>query len=460
MTKFFITTPIYYVNDQPHIGHLYTTLAADILSRWHKKQGDEVFFLTGTDEHGAKIAQAAKQAGKTPKKLADQVAGEFKKSWQLFEIEANRFIRTTDQDHIKFAQQFLTDLKDKGVLYQGTYEGLYCVACEAYYRPEELLPGNLDPVHNQPVEQVKEEVWFFKLSQFEDQLVKAIGEGQFQIEPTSRRNEVLSFIKGGLKDIPITRSKVEWGIEVPWAGGQTFYVWIEALLNYLTASEGRDIWPAEVQIIGKDILRFHAVIWPALLLAAGLKLPRKLAVHGFFTVNGEKMSKTKGNVITPKQLADRYGVEASRILLFLPFSFGEDGNFSFEFLDREYNSRLANDLGNLLQRTVVLLRNSKIQKPNSKSISCADADQALERIDFKAALEAVFLIVTEANQYIDKQKPWVIKDNQALEPILKSLVNRLLTIAAGIEPFSPKTAAAIREQITILKPKPLFPKLQ
>ncbi|MBI3260753.1 methionine--tRNA ligase [Candidatus Berkelbacteria bacterium] len=459
MKTFYITTPIYYVNDQPHIGHLYTTLAADILSRFRAKRGDEVFFLTGTDEHGAKIAQAAQAAAKLPKKLADEVATEFKQAWKSFAIEPNRFIRTTDEDHIKFSQQFLTRLNEKGVFYKGSYEGLYCVACEAYYKAEELLPGNLDPVHHQPVEQVKEDVWFFKLSQFENQLAKLIDGGGLVIEPASRRNEILSFIKSGLRDIPITRSKVAWGIPVPWEKGHTFYVWIEALLNYLTAADGKKIWPPDLQIIGKDILRFHGVIWPALLLAADLPLPKKLVVHGFFTINGEKMSKTTGNVITPKELIDRYGVEASRMLLFTSFTFGEDGDFSFDFLDRQYNAKLANDLGNLLQRTVTLIRNSRLEIRHSKAIHCADADQALERVDFKAALEAVFVIVSEANQYIDETKPWAIKENAELKPILVSLTNRLLTVAAGIEPFAPKTAAAIRDQLKTLKPKPLFPKL-
>ncbi|MFY9484406.1 MAG: class I tRNA ligase family protein [Patescibacteria group bacterium] len=459
MSKFYITTPIYYVNDRPHIGHLYTTLAADILSRFHAKQGDDVFFLTGTDEHGAKIAQAAQASGKPPKQLADEVAAEFSQAWDSFAIEPNRFIRTTDEDHIKFSERFLTKLNEKGVFYGGSYEGLYCVACEAYYKAEELLPGNLDPVHHQIVEQVKEDVWFFKLSQFEDQLIKLIDGGGLVIEPQSRRNEVLSFIKSGLKDIPITRSKVGWGIPVPWEKGQTFYVWIEALLNYLTAAEGKKIWPPDLQIIGKDILRFHGVIWPALLLAADLPLPKKLVVHGFFTINGEKMSKTTGNVITPQELIDRYGVEASRMLLFTSFTFGEDGDFSFDFLDRQYNAKLANDLGNLLQRTVTLIKNSKIIVKHPREIHCADAYQALERVDFKAALEAVFLIVSEANQYINETKPWAIKDKAELQPILVSLANRLLTIAAGIEPFAPKTAAAIQDQLASLEPKPLFPKL-
>ncbi|MBI3495301.1 methionine--tRNA ligase [Candidatus Berkelbacteria bacterium] len=469
MSNFYITTPIYYVNDSPHIGHLYTTLAADILARFHKRQGDDVFFLTGTDEHGAKVAQAAKAAGKSPQQFADTVAAQFSEAWRAVDIAPDRFIRTTDEDHIALARQFLRDLDKKGEIYQGVYEGLYCVACETYYKQEELLAGGLDPVHQKPVERIKEDVWFFKLSTYQKQLIKLIKNNKLAIEPESRRNEVLGFLHNeSLEDIAITRSKVAWGIPVPWDTKQTFYVWIEALLNYLTAAQGKKIWPPTIQIIGKDILRFHAVIWPALLIAAGIELPKKLFVHGFFTIGGAKMSKTAGNVIAPAELTDRYGVEATRILLFTGFDFGEDGDFSLKNFDELYNAKLANDLGNLLQRTVILIRNSKLparaggEIRNSGNISCAEADARLEQADFRGALNAVFMIVTEANQYIDEQKPWaldVAKDRQTIEKIFTSLTNRLLTVAAGLEPFAPGVASAIREQLKTLEPTPLFPKI-
>ena len=362
MNKYYITTPIYYVNDVPHIGHAYTTVAADVLTRYHKQKGDYVFLLTGTDEHGAKIAQAAQEKGLEPKEYADLVVPQFIDSWKLLNINYDHFIRTTDPEHEKIASQVLQKVYDNGFIYEDTYEGLYCVGCEKFLTETDLVEGKC-PLHpnRDPVAQ-KEKNYFFKLKSFEKDLIELFESGEVKIGPESRKNEVLGKLKLGLQDVSISRAGVSWGIPVPWDSSQTIYVWVEALCNYYTATrflEGKDkFWPADLHLVGKDILWFHTVIWCALLKAADLPLPKQVFAHGFFTINGQKMSKSLGNVISPQELVDRYGVDGARYLLLSAFPFGDDGDFSFEKLDTKFNADLANGLGNLVARVAKLCENS------------------------------------------------------------------------------------------------------
>lgn len=479
MTKRFITTPIYYVNDSPHIGHAYTTLAADVLARHYRTKGADTYLLTGTDEHGAKIFHAAENFGsrksevgswnqnekfKIVQEFTDKISQEFKNAWKLLDIRYDQFIRTTDPKHEKIVGEFLVKVKEAGYIYEGEYEGLYCVGCEEYKKADDLVSGEC-PIHKKPVEKIKEKVWFFKLSAFGDQIINLIESGALKIFPAERRNEVLSFIKGGLEDIAISRSKVEWGIPLPWDKSQTVYVWVDALLNYYSAPiiAGQEIFPPDIQLIGKDILRFHAVIWPALLLAADLPLPKQLVVHGFFTIDGRKMSKSLGNTIRPAELVDQFGVDGARYLLLSQFPFGGDGDFSLEKLTTAYNARLANDLGNLLQRVLVLINKNKINiQPSPTPLRCAGVDVLLEQFNFDGALAEIFQLASNANVEIDHEKPWKLAQLKTqsgkLKTVLTSLYCQLETIAVSLAPFLPGTSEKILAQLKTLKPEPLFPK--
>ncbi len=488
MPKFFITTPIYYVNDVPHIGSAYTTLSADVLARAHRQFGDEVRFITGTDEHGAKIAQKAAEVGKEPQQFADEITNEFQKTWDSLGITYDQFVRTTNKNHEYLAGRVIQELYDAEYIYPGKYEGWYCVACEEYKdipaSPAGGKPGSepstpLCEVHSKPLELVSEEIYYFKLSQFQDELIKRIETGKFQIEPESRKNEVLAFLKGEpLRNIPVTRSKVSWGIPVPFAESQTIYVWFEALLNYLSfsgakidprAAEGLDFeklrqkieqsyWPADLQLIGKDILRFHAVIWPAMLLALDLPLPKQLFVHGFFTINGEKMSKSKGNVIRPKELVDRYGADAARYLIVSAFPFGADGDISLERFDAAYTSDLANGLGNLLQRTIVLINKFGI-KPQTRPTEITQIKKAYLANDLTEGITQTFLLVSSANQYLAAEQPWSMENDALRETVLVKAYEQLQQIAEALTPLMPETSKQIKKQLDTLEPEPLFPRL-
>ena len=500
--KYYITTPIYYVNASPHIGHAYTTLAADILSRAHKSWGEDVFFLTGTDEHGVKILQAAQNFNKLKsqisnlkidnkkiaKEFTDKISQEFKDAWKLLNIKYDYFVRTTDKNHEKFVQEFLSQLYKKGDIYSGIYEGLYCVGCEEYKKKEDLKDNNC-PIHEKQVESVKENVYFFKLSKYQEKIIELIKTDQVKIRPLERKNEVLGFLANKLEDTAISRSQVEWGIKVPWDEKQTIYVWVDALLNYLSVIEQLKVkseklkvdgstsinqelrtknlelnkyWAPDLQLIGKDILRFHAVIWIGLLLSAELELPRELFVHGFFTVDKQKMSKTLGNVITVQELIKKYGstsspqagIDATRYLLISSFPFGNDGDFSFEELDRRYESELANGLGNLVQRTVVLAKKFDVKFNPKNPDYCKKIQAKLKNIDFDGALEIIRDRIVEANQFINQTKPWESGDKE----IIRKLQQKLEKIAYDITPFMPATSQKIIEQLKSGKAKPLFPK--
>ena len=354
--SFYLSTPIYYVNDAPHIGHAYTTVAGDVLTRWHRQRGESVFFLTGTDEHGQKVLNTAEKNGVAPQDWCDRlVEDSWKPVWKALNIANDDFIRTTEPRHMERVQRFLSGLKDQGHIYSGKYEGPYCIGCEEFKLPGDLLDGGLCPIHSKPCEILSEENWFFRLSAFVPQLLEHYKTNPSACEPTSARNEVVAFLEGEVQDLSISRSTFDWGIPVPWDTKQVIYVWFDALLNYATAvglgdeagSEGAakfaQTWPADVHLVGKDILRFHAVIWPAMLMAAGLPLPKKVFAHGWLLVGGEKMSKSKLTGIAPSDITDHFGVDAFRYYFLRAIPFGSDGSFSWEDMGARYTSELAND---------------------------------------------------------------------------------------------------------------------
>ncbi len=362
MSRFYITTPIYYVNDAPHVGHAYTTVNADALARWHRLIGDDVFFLTGTDEHGQKVARAAEEHDLTPSEWTDQLAPRFASAWADLDIANDDFIRTTEPRHQRAVQQFLTRIYENGWIVKDTYRGLYCVSCEQYYAEDELLEGQLCPIHRTPVDLLEEENYFFRLSAFEDRLIEWYEANPDAVVPESKRNEALSFIRGGLRDISITRTSIDWGVTVPWDEKHVFYVWYDALINYLTAiGYGEDEarfeawWPAVHHLIGKEIIRFHCVWWPAMCMAAGIDPPAHVQVHGWLLVGGEKMSKSSLNQISPGELTADYGVDPVRYHLLRDTPLGSDGDFSAEGITSRYNADLANNLGNLLSRVTTVV---------------------------------------------------------------------------------------------------------
>jgi methionyl-tRNA synthetase len=506
VSKFYLTTPIYYVNDVPHIGHAYTTIAADVLARYHRGRGDDVFFLTGTDEHGAKVAEAAAARGKSPKEFVDEIVGHFKAAWQQLDLSYDYFIRTSDVRHEDGVRKFFERWETSGDIYKGVYEGLYCVACERFYAEDELVDG-LCPDHGTPPIPYSEENYFFRLSRYGDVLTKAINDSDdpnhYEIEPAARRNEVLGKLRLGLQDISISRASLSWGVPLPFDPSHTAYVWIDALLNYATAvGYGDDpaqfarYWPADLHLLAKDILWFHAVIWPAMLISNGVRPPRKVYAHGFFTVNGQKMSKTRGNVIAPAQLVERYGADGARYLLLSEFPFGTDGNVALNSMDQRFNSDLANDLGNLLNRTVSMVNRyyqgavppaGAVQPVDEELRRAAEGlgpqvERALDRLEFSVALEVTRSAVTAANRYVDATQPWALAriDRDWLATVLRTLVEAERLIALELMPFIPGSATRMLGQLgvdaanpgerrwgaypadgrVVPKPTPLFPKLE
>lgn len=459
--KFFATTPIYYVNDVAHIGHAYPTVAADVITRYWKLKGYDARLLTGTDEHGAKIAEAAKSHNKEPKEYADEISAEFKKAWQKLNISYVRFIRTTDEDHIKVAQDFLQNLYDKGAIdpKPRLYKGLYCIGHEKFMSPEELING-LCPDHQaKPIEH-SEENYYFKLSEYRDRLEKIITSDEIKVRPKHRKNEILGKLKLGLEDISISRANLEWGIPLPFDKTHTSYVWIEALVNYYTYGSQNNFWPADLHLVGKDILWFHSVIWPAMLLAIDEQLPREIFAHGFFTINGQKMSKTLGNVINPDQLVEKYGVDGTRYALLAAFPFGEDGDFSWEELDRIYNADLANGLGNLAARIARLCEQNNIDAPKAPIEFDPKMTTYLEEYKFNEALNHIRGEITEADKKVNAEKPWELS-GEKVSSVLTDLVSRIQHIAFNLQPFLPQTSEKILNQFSskIVSQPPLFPRI-
>lgn len=459
MESKYITTPIYYVNDSPHVGHAVTTVAADVLVRFWRLKGETAYFLTGTDEHGAKLAEAAENVGITPQELVDKYSAEFQKAWDAINIRPDGFIRTTNPKHEQFVQNFLQKLYDSDHIYKGEYTGWYCTGCEEFKTGAQIGEGNTCPLHKTPLKEVSETAYLFRITNYESRIKELIRSDELKIRPESRKNEVLGFLEQGLHDIAISRKNVAWGIPLSWDNEHTVYVWVDALLNYLSASKGDVLeksapWPPTVQLIAKDILRFHAVIWPALLLAAGEQLPKELFAHGYFTIDGQKMSKSLGNVITPGQLINRYGVDGARYLLLAAVPFGTDGDISFERLDDIYNADLANNLGNLVNRAQVMIEKYSNGVVPSGRIVEGYGWNVSKIIDFEGFdaesinptlgnLSARYRIL---NQLIEETKPWVLYkagDQENLNNVLFTLATQLVSVGFLLHPFCPGSAKAI-----------------
>ena len=470
MAKYYITTPIYYVNAKPHIGSAYTSIAADVLARYRRQLGDDVFFLMGTAEHGSKMAQSAEKVGKTPQEFVDEMSQQFEQAWETLNISHDDFLRTTQLRHEEAVKLFFEKLKESGTIYEADYEGLYCVGHEAFMKEDELTPDGLCPDHKTKPELVKERNWFFKLSSYQDKLVELITSGELDIQPEGRKNEVLAFIQRGLEDIAISRRNVKWAIPLPWDNSQTIYVWLDELFNYCSAiGYGKDDalfkkwWPADLHLVGKDIIKFHCIIWPALLLAIGEAVPKKVFAHGFFTVDGQKMSKTLGNVVDPVELVQEYGSDVVRYFLLRDFSFGNDADFSHTRMKERYNSDLANGLGNLVSRTLNMVEkyfDSKevpvsVVLPEEVVQFAKDADGFVEALAFSKALTNIWKMVAWADELIEEHKPWELVKKGEVEKaqeVIAQVVLVLHLINDRIAPFMPQA----HEKLTaILSAKPL-----
>jgi methionyl-tRNA synthetase len=481
---YYLTTPIYYVNDAPHIGHAYTTVAGDVMTRWHRMAGEEVWFLTGTDEHGQKVLRTAEANNFEPQAWVDKLVGE---AWlpvlNVIDAANDDFIRTTQARHTERVQRFLTQLKDSGHIYEGSYDGPYCVGCEEFKLPGDLIDGEggekLCPTHSKPVEQVSETNYFFRLSSFADALIKHYETNPQAIRPESAYNEVMSFLRSGLQDLSISRSTFDWGISVPWDNSQVVYVWFDALLNYATAvglgddpgSEGAakfaKTWPADVHLVGKDILRFHAVIWPAMLMAADLPLPKCVFAHGWLLVGGEKMSKSKLTGIKPQTIVDLVGSDAFRYYFMRAIIFGQDGSFSWEDLVARYTSELANGLGNLASRVQAMvgkyfagsLPAAGEVTPADRALAdlltktAAEADRAIRLFDFQSGIVAIKEFVDAVNLYVTEQVPWVVAKGEdeasqaRLATILYTICESLRAISILYSPIMPKSMARLWDDI-------------
>ncbi|MFI5531616.1 methionine--tRNA ligase [Kitasatospora sp. NPDC051853] len=480
-SAYYVTTPIYYVNDRPHLGHAYTTVAGDVLTRWHRQRGEKVWYLTGTDEHGQKIMRTADANGVTPQEWCDRlVEQEWKPLWQHLDIANDDFIRTTQKRHTDRVQEFVQDLFDKGEIYKGGYEGPYCVGCEEYKLPGELLPGatedeKLCPVHKRPVEWLEEENYFFRLSAYGPQLLEFYAANPDFIQPASARNEVLRFVEQDLKDLSISRSTFNWGVPLPWDEKHVLYVWVDALQNYITAAGyGSDperfaeLWPASVHLVGKDILRFHAVIWPAMLMAAGLPLPKRVVANGWLMVGGEKMSKSNLTGISPQDLTSHFGVDAYRYYFLRAIPFGTDGSFSWEDFSARYTSELANDFGNLASRVAAMVgKYFEGKLPAATAAGEAEAAVAAglvtatqiadrkigEELDFAGGIAAVFEFIKQVNGYLTEQEPWKVakdtsEEGQArLATILYTAAEALRATAVLLNPLMPTTAQKLWDSL-------------
>ncbi|MBU1039416.1 methionine--tRNA ligase [Patescibacteria group bacterium] len=481
MTKYFVTTPIYYVNDKPHLGHAYTTLCADVLARWHKQKEEEVFFLTGTDEHGAKVQESAIQADLEPLVFANQNAEQFKNAWSNLNISYDYFIRTSDSNHESVVKELLQKIFDNGYIYQDKYEGLYCVGCEKFLQEDDLVNGKC-PLHPnaEPIQQ-KETNYFFKLSAFSDKLLQALDNKDYIIVPETRKNEVVGKIIKGLQDISISRVGVSWGVAVPWDKSQTIYVWVDALINYYSATkfthQGKGFWPANLHLMAKDILWFHAVIWPALLMAADLPLPGTIAAHGFFTIDGQKMSKSLGNVIDPNDLVKEFGVEAARYLIMAEVPFVSDGDVSLSRFRQRYQSDLANGLGNTFSRVTNMMERyfsdykfepyseEIINKNLNLSLTKEKIINSINNFRFNDALDYIMTETRRIDREIEERKPWQLaKESKLLDVklLLSNWVSILIMISGLLEPFMPETSKKIINVFKaekIVKSEPLFPRL-
>ncbi len=467
--RFYVTTPIYYVNDAPHIGHAYTTVIADALSRWHRLLGDETMFLTGTDEHGLKVAQSAAEAGITPQEQADRNSARFREAWDLLDVAYDDFIRTTEPRHHAAVQALLSRIHENGDIELDTYEGPYCVSCEAYYAEGELEDGERCPVHHKPVDRLSEDNYFFKLSRYEQRLIDWIEADPDVIQPEGKRNEVLGLLRQGLKDVSITRTSLDWGVPVPWADGHVFYVWYDALVNYATAiGYGTDDerfeawWPHVHHLIGKEIIRFHCVYWPAMLMAAGLEPPKQVLVHGWLLLGGEKLSKTvhgpaKLTDIAPARLVEDFGVDGFRHHFLHDQPFGPDGDFSYESMVARYNADLANNLGNLASRvaTVVAKKCDGVGPgPDPDSPLRAVAEEAYaetaaawDRAQPSVALDATWRLIRETNAHLEANEPWKLDPGPEVDRVMGDALEALRIVTVLASPACPRACAEIWRRI-------------
>jgi methionyl-tRNA synthetase len=499
VTKFSATTPIYYVNAKPHLGHAYTTIVADAVSRWHRLLGEEVHLLTGTDEHGLKIQQAADAAGVSPKEFADSIAPLFAQAWERLNITHDDFIRTTEPRHAAGVKKLLQACYDAGDIEADMYRGQYCVACEAYFIEEELIEGKC-PIHMKETTYVEEENYFFRLSRFEDRLLKWYEDHPNAITPGFRMNEVIGFIKGGLHDFSVSRKTLTWGIPLPWDPSHVAYVWFDALANYITAvGYGTDDkafaenWPVDYHFIGKDIIRFHCVYWPAMLMSAGIEPPKGWAVGGWLLVDGEKMSKTTGNVVNPLDLIDVVGVDGFRYYVLAETTYGNDGDFSDEGLIKRFNSDLANNLGNLAARVATVVEKkcggvgpaSSANSPLAEiaATAVAETSQAWAAVQPSKALEATWKLIGATNSYLEDNEPWKMEPGDAVNTVMGDALEALRIVTILANPALPTTTQEIWNRIgltgnitdlrihadtkwgqytggtTVVKGQPLFPRL-
>ena len=468
---FFISTPIYYPSDRLHIGHAYCTTIADAVARFQRLAGRDVFFLTGSDEHGQKIQRKAAENGQSPIQYVDHIVASFQMLWEKLGISNDDFIRTTEKRHHEVVQNIFQKIYDQGDIYKAAYEGWYCTPCETFWMERQLTGGNC-PDCGRPVEMVQEESYFFRMGKYQDRLLKHIEEHPEFIQPVSRRNEMINFIKQGLEDLCVSRTTFDWGIPVPFDHKHVVYVWFDALTNYITAAgylhdkeKFAKYWPADIHLVGKEIVRFHSIIWPIILMALGIELPKKIYGHGWLVVEGDKMSKSKGNVVDPVLLIDEFGADAIRYFLLREINLGQDGNFSREALIKRINSDLANDLGNLLHRTLNMVQryNGGVLGATEDSIA-ADAglldlarstvpnyQKMMEEMDINGALKSIWLLIGRANKYIDETEPWILAKDPGnavrLNTVLYHLLEVLSIVSVLVEPFIPVTSRRMREQL-------------